>query len=406
MLVSLVLLAAPRSGAQQAPVRASVDLIVADVQVVDADGRPVSDLTADRFEVSIDGKKLRVAIADFLSVQAPVVGAAGGKAVTPRVLAGPPDAPAPALGDRVFIIAIDNLSFSVSQSARLTDAARVFVGRLQPGDLVGLFTYPTGPQVNPTTDHAAILQALARVSGAREQNPTGRFQLRASEIVDLATAPPGGRGGADPAVTEVITRECGTDQNCIAQLLAEARSAAQTVEASALVSLGGLRNLLQGLRTIPGRKMMVLLTAGMVASDRAGGHPDVSELSTLAGQDAARSDVLIYSVFVDQRATTQGSAERRSSGFNRFTSSSRDGDVLSRWFQQFSGTAGGTLITDQIGDGEFGFDRIFTETSAYYRLGIEPTDAIRDGKPHQIKVTVANKRVTVRARKWVVVPAK
>jgi VWFA-related protein len=393
-------------GAQAPALRSSVDLILADVQVVDTDGHPVTGLTADRFEVTIDNKKHRVAIADLVTVSTQKTTAGGPPAAPAAVadpLAVPPVPPAPA-DRRIFVIAVDSLSFGAAQSAAVMKVAQSFVDRLPAADVVGLFTYPTGPMINPTTDRSAVAQAIGRLRGAREPNPTGRFVLRPSEVVDLMNDP-GGRGPTDPAAVEVIRRECGTDQNCQRQLMLEVQTAAQQIEAGAFLSLGGLRTLLQGLGSVQGRKTMVLLTAGMIASDR-NGRPDVSELSMLAGQDAARSNVMVYTVFVDTSATTQMSPERRSGAPNRFASSARDSEVLGHWFDQFSGTAGGMLIRDQIGDGEIAFDRILEETSAYYRLGIEPTDAIRDGRPHQIKVTVNGRKATVRGRRWVIVPAK
>ena len=129
-------------------------------------------------------------------------------------------------------------------------------------------------------------------------------------------------------------------------------------------------------------------------------------MSTLAGQDAARSDVSVYTLFIDTSAASQMSADRRSGAANRFTSSARDVDTLSRWFDQFSGTAGGLLIRDQFGSGDIGYDRIVSETSALYHLGIEVPDALRDGKPHRLKVSVSGVKATVRSKAWIVVSSR
>src|SRR6188768_840423 len=64
---SAVLLA---EAAQQQPVfRSRVELVTVDVTVVDADGEPVTDLTADRFEISVNGSPRRVVWAEFVSHQ-------------------------------------------------------------------------------------------------------------------------------------------------------------------------------------------------------------------------------------------------------------------------------------------------------------------------------------------------
>ncbi len=100
-----------------------------------------------------------------------------------------------------------------------------------------------------------------------------------------------------------------------------------------------------------------------------------------------------------------GMAENRH-GLGAHTNSGRDGQLLSRWLDLFSGSAGGALITDMIGSGEIGFDRILTETSAYYLLGVQPDEKDRDGHAHELAVKVDRHGVAVRSRAWAVVPKR
>jgi hypothetical protein len=53
---------------------------------------------------------------------------------------------------------------------------------------------------------------------------------------------------------------------------------------------------------------------------------------------------------------------------------------------------------------EAAFDRLAREISGYYLLGLEPGPRDRDGKDHELKVTVTRPDVTVRARRSVVIP--
>jgi tetratricopeptide (TPR) repeat protein len=64
------------------------------------------------------------------------------------------------------------------------------------------------------------------------------------------------------------------------------------------------------------------------------------------------------------------------------------------------------LMTAIQGSGEFAFDRILGETSAYYLLGVEPDDSDRDGRPRQltVRVNAGQRGVSARARSWVMVP--
>jgi hypothetical protein len=51
------------------------------------------------------------------------------------------------------------------------------------------------------------------------------------------------------------------------------------------------------------------------------------------------------------------------------------------------------------------FNQVLSKTSAYYLLGVEPDDKDRDGKPHEIKVKVERRGVTVLHRTEVTIPA-
>ena len=95
-------------GAQQAPTfRSEVDYVAVDVQVVNHDGRPLPRLSADKFEVSIDGKRRRVVTADFV-VNTETLNPTG---EAPKGLFASNGAALGGSGDgRVFMVAIDENS--------------------------------------------------------------------------------------------------------------------------------------------------------------------------------------------------------------------------------------------------------------------------------------------------------
>jgi hypothetical protein len=170
-------------------------------------------------------------------------------------------------------------------------------------------------------------------------------------------------------------------------------------------SLGMLRSLLEEMGNINGRKTLVLISAGMMASDVPGGRPDINELGMQVGKEAARSNTSIYTLYLDTSSVDRFSAEVRS-GDKNLQSEARDSEVLGRWLDQFSGAAGGALFKVQVGTGEYAFDRIYKELSAYYLLGVEPAEADRDGRTHEIKVKTTQKNAIVRGRRWVTVPKR
>jgi VWFA-related protein len=380
--------------------RSALDVIAVDVQVSDRNGVPVSGLGPDRFEVTINGRRRRVLSAELIESRSAA-------SLTPEeraaATAGPPVRPTLA---RVVFIAIDCLSFDASASRHVIAAARAFIDRLPPTDEVGLFAYPYGPKISPTTDHAAVGRSLATVMGQRHL-PSSQFHLRPAEIVDLSGAATSSQARESSLLESVVVRECGDtpDDTCRRGLMLELAGAALYYEGQGNAGLGMLRSLLEQLSATNGRKTLVLLSAGMIASDVPGGRPDISELGMQVGKEAARSNTSVYTLFLDTGATDKFQAQVRGADKN-LQSVGRDSEILGRWLDQFSGEAGGAVFRVQVGSGEYAFDRILNEISGYYLLGVEPGDEDRDGRTHEIKVKTSQKNVIIRGRRWVMVPKR
>lgn len=380
--------------------RSSLDVIAVDVQVVDRDGAPVPGLGPDKFEVTINGRRRRVLSAELIESR-------GATSLTPEeravATAGPPVRPTL---QRVVFIAIDCLSFDATASHHVIATAQQFIDRLPPTDEVGLFAYPYGPKLRPTTDHAEIRRSLTTVMGQRDL-PSHQFHLRPAEIVDLSGAASFGAPGQNALLQSVVRRECGdpAEATCEQRLLLEISGAALYYEGQGNAGLGMLRSLLEQLSIISGRKTLVLISAGMMASDVPGGRPNIGELGVLVGKEAARSNTSIYTLFLDTSAIDRFQAQARAADKN-LESEARDSEVLGRWLDQFSGAAGGALFRVQVGAGERAFDRVLREISAYYMLGVEPADEDRDGRAHEIKVKANQKNLITRGSRWVVVPKR
>jgi VWFA-related protein len=410
----------------QAPVfRAGVDLIAVDVQVVDNDGRPIAALRPEDFNVTIGGKARRVASAEFIeSTRIDGSTLAGSGGVT-RVDGGPMASNVWPTGGltgtaRMYVLAFDTDSFSVGESRDVVAAARGFINRLQPADQVGLYTFPVGPRLEPTTDHGAVSKLVDSVVG-HLQNIPGDFNLTPSEIIDItaetgrsransvgrSNGPATALTGVEGDVTRrVQIRECGTaDIRCVEEIQTEAQSLAFYLEGRATAGLNGLRSLIRLLDAEPGRKTVVLVSAGIPCTDRPGGRPEVGDLAKQLGQDAAATNTTIYVVHLDTGAWRQMSAETRKTD-NPPVSRSRDNAVTGRLLSEFSGASGGTLMRVVMGGGEWALDRVLRETSSHYLLGIEPADSDRDGKLRALNVKVKHKGSTVRSRIWVLVPKR
>jgi VWFA-related protein len=389
-----------RAGQQQAQdqapgrIRVSVDVVAVDVQVIDRAGRPVPSLGPEKFNVSINGRRRRVVSAEQIRSDFAEEGAGAGSA-------GGAVSTAP---KRVIMLAVDCISFDATGSRDVIQSVAQFVRGLQPDDYVGLSAYPNGAQITPTTDHASVLRALDTVVGQRDGAMITQFHLRPTEIIDMSRDIPLGGG---PTLDAVVARECGQDPgpNCRYQLLAEVTNTAVYYEGQAAASLGMLRNLVGQMQGYPGRKTLLLVSGGMIASDTPGGRPDLGSMGMQVGREAATANTAIYTLFIDTTLHDRFRAETRS-GDRTLTNRSRDTTVLARWLEQFAGSAGGALFNVQVGNATSALERIQTELSSYYLLGVEPADEDRDGRTHEVAVKLAGSNYTIRGRRWVMIPKR
>lgn len=375
--------------------RAGVDVIEVDVQVIGRDGAPVLDLQPEQFDVRIGGQRRRVASAQMIRYgDASLVASAPASAAPGEVVEGLTPAEAMA-GRRLFMIAVDALSFDAGDSRGVAVATQRFIEQLPPTDLVGLFTFPSGPKVDPTTEHAEVVRALDEVTGRRVIT-RGRFPLQASEVVDYIAS--------ESERQPIINRHCSQgDGACAAQLESEILGLGGTFESMAQSSLGMLRDMMEELGKVPGRKILVLASAGLPVSDRPGGRPGIGDLPERLAETAARGHISIYSLFVDYsmlRAFASEEANARRQTINV----ARESNLLGRWLDQFSGTSGGTMIKVMADSGEAAYAQIARETGVHYLLAIEPDRSDRPGSSRRIQVRVDARNATVRARQLVALP--
>ena len=395
--------AAQPLGSQQPTFRSGTDLIAVDVQVVDADGRPLTRLRPDQFEVSIHGEPRSVLSVDLLRMVRGnswngIVQDASAAAIDPNA-----DVPG-----RVFVLAVDVMSFRPPSLERLLKEARQFVNALEPEDVVAIYPFPFEGVTTLTTDRSQVVLALERLVGTRDRfiADGGTFGLNPSDIVDLSTVSP--TQTLDSLRQHRVTDICAASSDpevCGRSVIAEARMLAQMEDGDVTQRLASFRALLTALSGSPHRKTVVLVTGGMVSADRPGGRPDIgAELGTLVGQEAARANATVYALFVDTRRTELGSAAlgtRPRTTDNR----GRDTALLSRPIERLVDPSGGAMFS--IGQSaRRAFDRILAESSTYYVLGVEPRFEDRDGRPRELQVRIQNlpHGASVRARSWVIVP--
>jgi VWFA-related protein len=381
----------------QAPqFKAGVERILVDVQVVDNQGRPITALKADDFEVRIDQQVRTIASVEF--IRAAALDTAAGGATTSKSEPVAPTTDTAAPGGRDFILAVDESSFGTRYAPAAVRAAKGFVGRLAPADRVGVYLYPVSKSsFSLTPDHSAVLKELDGVVGTLDP-PSSKYHLSKSEVIDIEAGDP-------DVLNRVLRRECSPRDTafCKPQVIAESHAEAMMFENQVAQSMGGLRTLFTALRQDPKRKTVVIVSGGLLAADRIGARPDVSGIITTLGEDAARASATIYVLHMDSSFLEAFSA---ANGGGAPTSLLRDQSISGGGLDRLAGTSGGTLVHVEPGAEDRAFQRILRETSAYYLLGVEPLDRDRDGKPHYISVKVKIHGADVRSRRTVIIPVR
>jgi len=353
-----------------------VDVTSIDVTVVDGSGKPVLDLTPSDFTVRIDNAPRRVVTAEW----------------TPLVAeTGPPAPPPPdgystnesTSGGRLILFVIDqpNIRFGASQSIQRTVGA--FIDRLQPTDRIAAVGIGPGNLSTPfTSDRERVKRAISRMTGMSRQLEVGDFNISATEAAAISR-------GEFGALERVLARECSVQvfpdpDGCRVGVQAQAMEMAQDPQLNGEATISTLRTLLYGLAAIETPKTLIFVSEGFPVEDR---RPAVLELGALAG--TARTS--LYVLRLDRTLFDVAEPSLLAMPvFDRF--------ALNEGLDMLAAAARGTVF-NVTGTGTNIFERIESELSGYYILGLESMPQDRDGGSHPIRVDVARRGTTVRTRR-------
>ena len=291
-----------QSRAQQAPapnavIRIDVNLVQVDAVVTDARGKPVTDLKVEDFELLQDGQPQKITSFDFINLAARRPAATTAISVSPRT--GNSGVPLPPFIksltadqiQRTIAIVVDDLALSFDSAVRVRDALKKWVDtQMLPGDLVAIVRTRSG------------MGSLQRFS---MDSPT----LRAA-IYQIQYVP--GRVGTSSFAP--LQAQLPTDG------VLDTRQFDDEVTLAYLTgSLASIREVIRGLRDLPGRKSLILFTEdmrftfleGTVVPTRSLVNRTSETYMRRVADEANRSSVVIHAV--DPRGVTSAwlSAEDR-----------------------------------------------------------------------------------------------
>ncbi|MFN0109813.1 MAG: VWA domain-containing protein, partial [Blastocatellia bacterium] len=357
-------------------VRISTTLVQIDAVVTDRKGVHVDDLTDSDFELLVDGKKqplsffkmMRLAEAKKPEAEAPK----GSKPTLPP--AGIPTKElAPEEVRRTIAFVVDDLGLSFESTYFAREAIKKFVReQMQEGDLVGIIRTGRGLGMLQqfTSDKRILSTAVDRLSW----NPNSRDMMPRFPTNDP------------------------NDQRSEEAKEAEARADDFRETVFSVGTLGSLNFVIRGLRELPGRKMVVLISDGFKLFGRDRDNDQVLQNLRRLTDLANRSSVVVYSI--DAKGLQTLMPDASTSG------TPRPEDYSAVAQENFDSQEGLTYIARETGgmaflnnnDINLGIRKSLEDSRSYYLLGFDPDDEKFDRKYHTIKLKVTRPGLRIRTR--------
>ena len=405
----------PNKSDDQDVIKVTSNLVSLDVIVKDKRGKPVTDLKAEDFTVSENGVPQKI---EFFDSTLSSLGVTGQSTDAVTSTEQKPQSPA-GFPRNIIALVLDGQSTELGNLKHVREGMLKYIReRITDNDSVALFSISGGLQLlQPFThDKGALTTAVEKAYDSSIVSKTSEARGISENISALrdkiSGGPPGDSVASSPAAGAAGSAMA---EKMIAQRMLEEyiqlRSALSTQQTRPV--LAALAAIAEGLRSVPGKKTLVMFSQGFVATEAL----DWQVQSTI--DLANRANVAIY--IIDSTGLTGGTPtsgalvaasplagisgelgmeqrRRAAAGESVFDISRQEGlnrqqDLLYR----ISEDTGGHFLknTNDIGAG---LERIDTEIRSRYTLAYRSTDANFDGSFRKVKIEVRRADTNVLAR--------
>jgi VWFA-related protein len=371
-------------------VRINVNLVQVDAVVTDRDGRQVTNLRPEDFEIYEDERPQRITHFAYVSADptGPASSSSNATAAAPTDRLAPPTVLKPLRPSevrRTIALVFDDLNTSFESVPPLRAALRKYVEeQVRPGDLVAVIRTggDAGALQQFTTDRRQLLAAIERV----------RWNPCSSRGIQITTPVPDPRVRLAPAVTGL----CG---------------GSRPVQGA----LGVLKFILGGMRELSGRKSLVVFSDSLPVDEKESddvatspASPDGTSYAYLyqrVAEAAIRASVVIYGVDTRGLPTLVPSALDYTSGMdgrsiNTLLSSRERAMVTGREGQSLLASQTGGFVVYNTNDIDLGLCRVAEDLKGYYLIGYRPAAQTFDRRFHKFGVRLkGHPDLTVRTRR-------
>jgi VWFA-related protein len=345
-------------------VRITTNLVQVDAVITDKDGKLVTDLKPEEVEIYENGREQKITNFSFNLSEVPLSSRDSKSTEVPKN--APPVPPSRVRAEdirRTIALVVDDLGLSFESTYYVRRALKKFVDeQMQPGDLVAIIRTAGGMGALQqfTTDKRQLYAAIERVKFYMSRSGVGAFAA-------IQPPTPGERGAEVDAANEELNqfRE----------------------DVFSVGTLGAVNYVVQGLRELPGRKSVLLISDGFriySRDDPTRNYRTVQRLQRLI-DEAGRASVVIYTMNATGLQTLGFTAADNLSGrdMQQFQAA-----LAGRRNMAFETQEGLDLLARETGgiaiknsnDLSGGIRRVLEDQRGYYLIGYRPDQSTFDAR--------------------------
>lgn len=382
-------------------VKISTNLIQIDVTVTDKKGNLVTDLNNEDFEIYENGKRQSITNFSFVNLSStenspsPV---AEKKPANKNAFPIPTVKLKPENVRRTYAIAVDDLGLSFTSIYWTQQALKKFVNeQMQEGDLVAIIRTSggIGALQSFTSDKRLLLAAISKI----RWNSQGRVGVNSFEPI---------RESLKEALQSTGRSVEGIEaENTLERQINDFRN-----DSFAVGTLGALNYIVRGMKDLPGRKAVMLLSEGFQLTTLGTNNPNANpnfksstgalDAMRLLADQANRSSVVFYTL--DPRGLVAPGASAEDQITNIFAA---DGKLSARedYLRETQGSlrylaeeTGGIAFVNQ-NDLNSGLKKVISDQKGYYLIAYQPDEETFDPKKNRFNnLTIKIKRPDLKLR--------
>ena len=403
-------------------VRITANLVQIDAVVTDRKGKQITNLSDQDFEILEDGRAQKITNLSYVSLKPPAgepqpLATASAKDTGTRDKGVPPVHLRPEQVHRTIALVVDDLGLSFQSMVYVRKALKKFVDeQMQPGDMAAIIRTRagTGALQQFTGDKRQLYLAIERI----RWDPSGTGLVGAFAPIDL-----------NP-LAKLSVRAAASIPGSVPSFGESDRTEQFRKDVFSVGTLGALKFVVQGMRPMPGRKSVILMSDGISIfrpltrqspgaegeqgssgnerqsrdQEAAGGILDALRRLT---DFANRASVVIYTMDARGLQTMGLSAQDNT---NDQTSIQVVGGLAERRYEFLNSQDGLNFLSQQTGgflihdtnDLAGGIEKVLDDQKGYYLIGYRPDDSTFNANGqrsfHNLTVRVKPSGLKVRAR--------